>query len=326
MATNLLNGSIYDYYGIVDKLKNMDPKNDSYAERMWNFYTSIYSGGYNNDRIFGTETPFIQSASNYGLSSPLDAVALGVWQHDLGTASGNQYLNYRSGGRANYDQSLASTLYTVSDTHLDALNYEDKWLRTQAGAVVKASNVLKNYVTRDNKDGTYNLTINPGADLGIAGAGNRVLTSYETVYRSGATPDTIARQDLQGFSGPTKTLSYENIPLFTDISAAYDYVRNQSSFLYNIKKNALQRTGKYEGDQRFGPTAELAAKSQNNIQQELNYAENNNLKNRRSQADKYKRNKSISQRLSATAAGAPGIGGSSSEDSLKLAIPNLLGL
>ena len=251
MATNLLNGSIYDYYGISYKLKAMDVKKDRYAENQWNYYTSIFSGPFSVDKAFGGTNPFIENYSSYGIKNPLDAVALGLWQSGLEQASGTPYAGYRTG--SDYSRGLGSTLYTLSDTHLDALNYDDKWLRTQAGAVMNASNLLKQYVTRDNGDGTYNLTITPGADLGYAGRYSQVVNAMGNEVTN---PDmygdgTVVRNS----SGPRSAVSYENVKLFNDIDAAYNYVRNESSFLYDIKKAALERTA---SNTDIGPTGEQA--------------------------------------------------------------------
>lgn len=318
MATNLLNGSIYDYYGISDKLKAMNVKNDRYAENQWNYYTTLFSGPFTVDRIFGGSTSFLESSSGRGIKNPLDAVALGLWQQGLGKASGSPFLSYRS-GVGNDDASLGSTLYTLSDTHLDALNYDDKWLRTQAGAIMKASEALRPYVTKDNQDGTYNLTITPGAaNLGIAGLHSQVYT-----WDEGTKGNSDIRSSVSYVNGPTKTLNYENVKLFNDIDAAYNYVRNESSFLYDVKKAALERTA---SNTDIGPTGEQAQRGRVNVAKELNYAAENDLKSRRSKVDQYKRNKASSQRLSATSAGGSGIGGSNGNDELKLGIPNLLGL
>ena len=100
-------------------------------------------------------------------------------------------------------------------------------------------------------------------------------------------------------------------------------MRNESSFLRSLKENALNRS---LGDDRTTWEGELSGRSQTNTSSELNYAAENDLRNRRSKVDQYKRNKASSQRLSATSAGGSGIGGSNDNDELKLGIPNLLGL
>lgn len=276
----------------------MNPRDNAYAENQWNYYTSIFGRAFSVDRVFEAGTSFLENSSSYGITNPLDAVALGLWQQGLGKASGSSFLSYRSGLQSGGggDASLGSTLYTIADTHLDSLNYEDKWLRTQAGAIMNASNVLKQYVTKDNRDGTYNLAITPGAEIGISGA--------STEPRSSA-------------------LTYDNVKLFSDIDAAYNYVRNESSFLYDIKKAALIRTGT---NTDLGPTGEQAQRGRANTAAELNYAAENDLKSRRSKVDQYKRNKATSQRLSATSSGSAGVGGADNSDELKLGIPNLLGL
>lgn len=300
MATNLLNDSIYNYYGISDKLKNLDFR-DNYQSNMYNYYSNLYPTTYNNT-IFGGQESFLNKYSNYGLSNILDAVALGTWQEGLNKNSGK---NLDSSG-------LGSVLYTLSGTHLDSLNYDDKWLRTQAGAVMKASELLQPYVTRNNQDGTYNITLPGGTDLGIT-----TNTSRE-VY------DAYANQfNLINNKGLSNSLSFENVKLFNDIDAAYNYVRNESSFLRSLKENALSKS---LGDDRVTWEGELSGRSQANTSSELNYAAENDLKNRRSKVDQYKRNKASSQRLSATSAGGSGIGGSNDNDELKLGIPNLLGL
>ncbi len=318
MATNLLNGAIYDYVGIVDRLRSMNPRSDPYAENQWNYYTSMFSGPFTTDRIFGSDTSFLEHSSSFGIENPLDAVALGLWQKGLGDASGNSFLAYRS-GLGNQDASLGSTLYSIADTHLDSLNYEDKWLRTQAGAVMKASEALRPYITKDNQDGTYNVTINPGASgLGLSGIHRQV---YQ--WDEGTKGNSDLRSSVSYADGPTKSLSYENIKLFNDIDSAYNYVRNESSFLYNVKKAALERTG---SNTDLGPTGEMAQQGRASVASELGYAAANDLKGRRSKVDQYKRNKAASQRLSATAAGGAGVGGVDNGDELKLGIPNLLGL
>lgn len=323
MSTNLLNGSIYDYYGISDKLKAMNPKNDPYAENQWNYYTSIFGRPFSVDRIFGGDASFLESSSAYGITNPLDAVALGLWQAGLGKASGSSFLSYRS-GVGNEDASLGSTLYSIADTHLDALNYDDKWLRTQAGAVMSASKALMPYVTKDNQDGTYNLSIGSGATgLGLSGLHSETSSWTEWEPRSGGYPVSYTRSSSSLVDGPSKTLNYENVKLFNDIDSAYNYVRNDSSFLYNIKKAALNRTAT---NTDLGPTGEQAQRGRANVATELNYAAENDLKSRRSKVDQYKRNKATSQRLSATSSGSAGVGGADNSDELKLGIPNLLGL
>lgn len=318
MATNLLNGSMYDYYGISNKLSAMNLKNDPYAENQWNYYSSIFSGPFGADQIFGGSNPFIESYSNYGIKNPLDAVALGLWQSGLEQASGSPYTRYRTGGGVT--RGLAASLYTLSDTHLDSLNYDDKWLRTQAGAVMNASNLLKQYITRDNGDGTYNLTINPGANLGLSGSYVQRTNAWGSEVDN---PDMWADTTLKYSSGPRSSVNYENVKLFNDIDSAYNYVRNESSFLYDIKKAALERTA---SNTDIGPTGEQARRGRTNVAAELGYASANDLKNRRSKVDQYKRNKATSQRLSATSSGSAGVGGADNSDELKLGIPNLLGL
>lgn len=312
MSTNLLEEWLTGFSNVSTTLRTMNLRDNPYQESQWNIYRTVGSNvGVYQYQAFNGSSSWLDKAPSFGMNNILDALAFSKWNEGLTKAAGQ---NSGELGGIGWG-SLAPALMTLSGTHIDSLNYDDKWLRTQAGSLVAASNDLRNYVTKDNGDGTYNLDLS-SANLGGASALNTTNSYYDW-------KDDVTRSYNVAGSSVGNFGKVENVKLFSDIDSAYNYARNESSFLYNLKSSALSFLG---GVNDPSARTDSVAYSKANIASELNYADANGLNKRRSDVDQYKRNKATSQRLSATAGGAPGIGGSDLEDTLKLGIPNLLGL
>jgi hypothetical protein len=314
---------------IASKINQSNFGEGGRAQSSLNLYKGAFRNGMyegtNPNALVGGDTSFLEQQyanrenPNYALrvGGIVDQLALHMYQSDV--SQGNEYTRWASG------HTLGPALFSIEDTHMDSLNYDDKWLRVQSQYLKKASDVLKQYGTQ-NEDGTYNLNLAKGTELGSATRG------FETYKRDSGreywshgeryTEYEDARRDVYGLKSDIK---YDNVKLFSDFNQAYDYAKNENSFLRSLKESALTyfAEGKYGEWQGSSDLLQSVGLSKNNMLKELSYSKDGTVGKRRADVEQYKRNKSKEAELKVRGSG-PGAG-IDPESALRLNTPTLLG-
>lgn len=228
----------------------------------------------------------------------------------------------------------------VGKTHLSSLYSSDKYIQEQTSGIMDAFKWFQesSINTTQNEDGTYNFELPYGtptpspyldfADgMNVSGGGTQWvsvqvpgLDDWIKVNNSKLSREEAAATMGQqlGTSFALGNLSVRNIPNLADAGKVSEYIMGGYSPLSALREEQVRSWQNAEGSAAWLPNARADAA------EELRYTQD--FRERKDKINQYKRNKVTSQRLSATSAGAPGTGGSDSEDALKLGIPTLLGL
>lgn len=229
----------------------------------------------------------------------------------------------------------------IGKTHLSSLYSSDKYIQEQTSGIMDAFKWFQesSINTTQNEDGTYNFelpygtpTPSPYLDYEngtrVSGGGTQWintqipgLSDWMRVNNSGnlSREEAAAVMGQQlGTSFTSGNLTIRNIPNLADAGKVSEYIMGGYSPLSALREEQVRSWQNAEGNSAWLPNMRADAA------EELRFTQD--FKERKDKINQYKRNKATSQRLSATSAGAPGTGGSDSEDALKLGIPTLLGL
>lgn len=233
--------------------------------------------------------------------------------------------------------SVPEVKQAVQQTHLSSLYKNEKYVQQQTEGLVQASNWFRQFMSSENPDGTFNAYIPYGTSVPVATIDTgfslfdikdvKYSTSNYTPQEMTFEPNPNSVRNLKDKNnstllGPGEVSAYlsgldvRNIPKLDDYGRASELVIGGYSPLYSLRKEFATGMANLTGNSPY--------QNQYNQygQDELAYTED--FAKRKNEVLKFKKNKEIGKKLASTSQ-APGVGGSESEDTLKLGIPNLLG-